>query len=401
MGKNRTLLFVMGHWSLVNAALLRALREQMPEWEVIRVDLLETFRRDRRAMPSVLGDVPFIAWNWMLGGGYDRTNFLFSPATSRAINRLARRFVEQYRPDITLQTTTRFNAATGVVPHFTMIDTTLASIRAAYRGFYGSSDRALALLDAFQRQVYAASTAVFAMGGYVRESLVADYGVPPERAFVVGAGPNIVLGQRSPVVGSKKILFVGSNWVRKGGPTLLEAFRRIRGKHPEAILNIVGPSPVTDEPGVNPIGRVPFDRLHHYYTEARLLALPTVFEAFGNTFVEALHFGVPIVATSIGAISEMVHDGVNGFTVRPGDVDALASALDRLLESDELALRFGEASYRLASGFTWQRTASLMRDEMLRLGDTTRRPEPEAPAPVAGALSTLNLNVSVNLNVSG
>jgi glycosyltransferase involved in cell wall biosynthesis len=370
MSKKRLLLFVMGKWSFVNAVLLTTLREQMPDWEVSSVDLLDAFKGDKVAMACSLVDIPFLARHSILGGGgYDKTNVLYFPATSRAINRIAQRLVERHRPDITLQTTTRFNAATGIVPHFTMVDITLALVRQSYRDLYNSTERALNLLDDFQRQVYTESTGVFTMGKYVRDSLVSDYGVQPERAVAVGAGPNIVLGQRSRVVGSQQILYVGSNWARKGGPTLLEAFRRVRHKHPGATLNLIGPSPVIKEAGVNAIGRVPFDQLHRYYTQTRFLALPTTLEAFGNTFVEALHFGVPIVATRIGAIPEMVHDGINGYTVQPGNVEALANALDRLLESDELAARFGEASYRLAPNFTWARTTSLMCDSMLRLAN--------------------------------
>jgi glycosyltransferase involved in cell wall biosynthesis len=367
MSAKRILLFVMGGWSHTNAALSTALQRQMPGWEIKTVDLLQEFKRDKRALLCSLLDVPFLAWHAARGGGFHMADTLCAPATSEAVNRVASRLTEAYQPAFTLQTTARFNAATSLVPHFTVVDVTIASVRKSYRTLLGMSERSLDLLSDLEAAAYADSSAVFAFGDYVRRSLVRDYGVPPHRAFAIGAGPNIVLGERSRVVGSQNILFVGTDWVRKGGPGLLEAFRALRARHPQAVLNIVGSSPPIDEPGVNVVGRVPREQLHCYFSDARLFALPSMLDVFGIACVEALHFGLPIVASAIGAIPEMVREGINGFTVQPGDTGRLSSALDALLSSDEMALRFGEASHRLARQFTWLRAAGIMRDEIFRL----------------------------------
>ena len=66
------------------------------------------------------------------------------------------------------------------------------------------------------------------------------------------------------------------------------------------------------ELGVKVVGRVPREDLHRHFSQARVFALPTLLEAFGIVFVEALHFGLPIIGTTIGAVPEMVEDGVNG-----------------------------------------------------------------------------------------
>jgi glycosyltransferase involved in cell wall biosynthesis len=359
----------MGSWSHTNAAISAALQRQLPRWEVRTVDLLDRFKRDKLLLLSSALDIPYLALHAARCGGYDKTNILYAPNTARAFNRLAHKAVEEHRPELTLQTTTRFNAATGKVPHFTVTDITLGAGRQNYRKLYHANEAALALLDNFQRKVFGASTGVFALGEYVRRSLIDDYQVPPQRAFAIGAGPNIVLGERSQVVANKKVLFVGSDWVRKGGPQLLEAFLKIRPKHPDAVLEIVGVTPEVSVPGVSIIGRVPREQLHHYLSDARIFALPSVLEAFGIAFVEALHFGLPIVASSVGAIPEVVRDGVNGFLVAPGDSGAMAEALDKLLSSDDLAMKYGEASYQLARRFTWTRAGSIIRDEMFKLAN--------------------------------
>lgn len=388
MNKKRILLFTMGNWSHSNEALVKALHDRSPDWEIHTIDLLQQFRQRKHALLFCMLDIPVLLWRALLDGGFDKTNILYAPFTSRYINRLARSLVREHKPDFTLQTTTRFNACNTGVPHFTIIDITVAAGRPSYRNLFHSSEHALNMLDSFQHKVYACSTGVFSMGGYVRDSLVSDYQVPPYRAHSIGAGPNIDLGHRSDVTASRKILFVGTDWQRKGGPDLLAAFRKVRQNHQDATLEIIGCNPDINEGGVRVVGRVPRHELHNYFSTARMFALPTVHEAFGIVFVEALHFGLPIVATSIGAIPEMVRHGVNGYRVKPGDVEALANALDQLLSDDELADAFGEASYEHAIKFSWDAAAEVLVDKINELIEHDkpkstpghRRPEHRQPA---------------------
>lgn len=395
MKKKCILMFTMGKWSYSNAAIVDALQDKLPQYDIRVVDLMQQFKREKRALLAALLDLPTLAWQILLDGGLDKNNILYAPTTSRLINRMAYRMVQEQKPDFTIQTTTRFNASTGLVPHFTVIDMTVAATRQSSRDLFSSSERALDRLHNFQQQVYSSSTGVFAMGRYVRDSLAWDYLIAPHRAITIGAGPNIVLGQRSPLLGSYKVLFVGTDWVRKGGPTLLASFRLLRKKHPQATLDIVGCRPDINEPGVNIIGPVARENLHKHFTAARVFALPTVHEAFGIAFVEALHFGLPIVATGINAIPEIVEDGINGCTIQPGDVEGLTYALDQILSSDEIALTFGSASYERARHFTWDRVSRILSENILQLS----RPTSEA-VQYDGHIKALAENTSGSLQGS-
>lgn len=399
LSKKRVLLFTMGSWSHSNDALVKALREYSPNWDIHTVDLLQQFKAHKRGFFYSLMDMPGLLWQAIRDRGFDKASLLYAPATSAFINRLACKNVREFKPDFTLQTTTRFDACNTGVPHFTIIDITVASARQSYRNLFNSSEEALNILDNFQQKVYTQSTGVFSMGGYVRDSVVTDYQVAPYRAFSIGAGPNIKLGPRSNVVNSRKILFVGTDWIRKGGPDLLDAFRRIRDKHPDAELDIIGCAPDIQEAGVNVVGRVERDDIHHYMSQARMFVLPTIHEAFGIVLVEALHFGLPIISTTVGAIPEMVLHDINGYRVQPGDVDALAKAMDELLSSDELADKFSEASYQHATNFSWEASAETLVDKINMLLDYDRlqsriRPpdHPETgimqqPAPITGRMA--------------
>lgn len=396
MNKKRVLLFTMGSWSHSNDALVRALHERSPNWEIHIIDLLQQFKAHRRGLLYSLLDMPALMLQAIRDRGFDKTSLLYAPATARFINRLACKFVREYKPDFTLQTTTRFNACNTGVPHFTIIDITVASARQSYRNLFKSSEQALNILDSFQQRVYTQSNGVFSMGGYVRDSVVTDYQVAPYRAFSIGAGPNIKLGPRSDVLNSRQILFVGTDWRRKGGPDLITAFRRIRDRHPDAVLNIVGCNPGVQEPGVNIIGRVPRDEIHRYMSQARMFVLPTIHEAFGIVLVEALHSGLPIISTTVGAVPEMVMHETNGYLIQPGDVEALANAMDELLSNDALAERFAEASYQHAANFSWEAAAETLVEKINMLLDYDRlqsKHQPPAhsdlrmaqqPSPLAG-----------------
>jgi glycosyltransferase involved in cell wall biosynthesis len=79
---------------------------------------------------------------------------------------------------------------------------------------------------------------------------------------------------------------------------------------------------------------------------ARLFALPSYFEGLPMSVLEAMAAGLPVLATAVGGIPEAVADGVEGFLVEPGDIDALAARLAQLLQDDALARRMGEAARR-------------------------------------------------------
>jgi glycosyltransferase involved in cell wall biosynthesis len=83
----------------------------------------------------------------------------------------------------------------------------------------------------------------------------------------------------------------------------------------------------------------------------RVYVQPSYQEGMPNSVLEAMAAGLPIVATRVSGNVDLVHDGENGFLVPPGDKDALAQAIRRLLEDPELASRMGERSRQLAAEF--------------------------------------------------
>lgn len=214
-----------------------------------------------------------------------------------------------------------------------------------------------------ERAVYRNAAAIFAMSEFVRASLLDDYGVDPARVRVVGAGPNVVPGPLDQDLPRERtILFVGRQFVPKGGPELLDAFAEVRRDHPGVKLAIVSSSaPARLPDGATFHGLLGKEALSRLYATAAVFALPTLREAFGLSFLEAMSFGLPVVASRIEAIPEIVSDGETGLLVPPRDAAALARALSELLADPVRARRMGAAGRaRALRRFGWDRVAARM-----------------------------------------
>jgi glycosyltransferase involved in cell wall biosynthesis len=108
------------------------------------------------------------------------------------------------------------------------------------------------------------------------------------------------------------------------------------------------------------IGR---DELPSLYRSSGMLVLPSVWEEpFGIPLVEAMASGLPVVATRVGGIPEIVEHGVTGLLVPPDDPDALAGAIAELLVDPSRARELGEAGRRRAEErFSWETVAERLR----------------------------------------
>jgi glycosyltransferase involved in cell wall biosynthesis len=236
-----------------------------------------------------------------------------------------------------------------------------------------SLDEARAAI-AWQKSLFLGAAAIFTFSDYIRRSFLTDYALDPERVITVGSGPNLPLDRiprtRLHREGSKAptILFVGRDFEHKGGPVMLEAFRLVRERLPDARLLIVGPSSLSlAEPGVESLGFLrkdapaDFERLMQAYAAADVFCLPTRYESFGIAFVEAMWFGLPVVAPAQWAIPEIVEHGTTGFLVDREAATTYASRLLELLEEPSRAREMGgRGRERAESRFSWDHVAVRM-----------------------------------------
>ena len=259
----------------------------------------------------------------------------------------------------TFQTQSMFDASVPGTPHFIYTDHThLENLKYPAWTCSTALSRNWAQLE---RSAFHNASMVFTMSENISRSLVEEYGCPGEKVACVYAGSNVSAEAAEPIDSArfraKNILFVGIEWERKGGPVLLEAFRRVRRAHPDATLTIVGCSPKVGQPGVEVVGRLPLAEVARYYRSASIFCLPTLNEPFGLVLLEAFSYGLPIVATRIGAIPEIVEDGESGYLVRPQSTDELADRLIMLLGDPARCEHFGtRGRQRVRERYSWGET---------------------------------------------
>jgi glycosyltransferase involved in cell wall biosynthesis len=195
---------------------------------------------------------------------------------------------------------------------------------------------------------------------WARQGLINEFGINPEKVTVIP--PGVDLQQWKPLNREEKtgkpirILFVGGDFRRKGGQLLLEAFHRLRDiapvspvrDHPVE-LHIVTHAPVPEEPGVfvhtglQPNSMV----LKTLYFTSHIFCLPTLGDCLPMALAEAAASGLPLISTRMAAIPEIVRMGETGLLIPPGDVNALAIAMRRLLLDDHLRRQLGENAHHL------------------------------------------------------
>ncbi|MEM1436665.1 MAG: glycosyltransferase family 4 protein [Pseudomonadota bacterium] len=227
-----------------------------------------------------------------------------------------------------------------------------------------------------ERRIYHANRGVFVFSEFVKRSLVHDYGVDPERVTVVHSGVSIEETELSdqPAPGKferPKVLFIGRDFERKGGPEVLAAFAEVKKQIPDATLVIAGCSPKIAQPDVRVLGFIDQrtienqQRILNLYREASLYVMPSHFEPFGIPFCEAMLFHTPCIGTETNAIPEMVKNDVTGYVVPVGNVEALRDRMLQVLSNPAAARTMGSAGYEFArERFLWRCVAAKMKQRM-------------------------------------
>ncbi|HGE71716.1 TPA: glycosyltransferase family 1 protein [Candidatus Poribacteria bacterium] len=139
-----------------------------------------------------------------------------------------------------------------------------------------------------------------------------------------------------------RVLFVGGNMQRKGIRTLIRAAPFIIKKLPETAFLIVGEDPaiplykkMAHRLGVgeyfNFLGWKSQEELITIYAQSDVFVMPSIFEAFGLVFLEAMASGLPVIGTRVGGIPEIIENNKNGLLLPPEDTFSLAEAIVKLI----------------------------------------------------------------------
>lgn len=162
-----------------------------------------------------------------------------------------------------------------------------------------------------------------------------------------------------------KILHVGRFDIPKNHAGLLEAFRLLRQSHPECRLRLVGDGDLradmealAREKGIDDV--VEFcgmqSNVYPYLHEADIFTLPSIYEGNPMTIIEAMGTGLPIVASRVGGIPDMISDGESGLLVEP-EPQSICDGLARMAEDSALRRRLGENAKAQSQRFSAEQMA--------------------------------------------
>jgi glycosyltransferase involved in cell wall biosynthesis len=376
--RTRILFFRQGSFSHINDRVAGWLREQFPDRELVEIDVLQEVIKPARAVvwrgaaTALLTYLPRIARGRQdFRDLYYKTAYIF-----HAVRRLVAEKYSGLAPSclFSLQTQSLYDAGIDGLPHFVYSDHThLANL--CYPGATRDALASARWIE-LERELYRRARRNLVMSGFVRQSLVEDYGCDPAAISFVGAAPNLPPPNSPPDndnYSNRTILFVGIGWERKGGPVLIEAFERVLEKIPDARLIIAGSSPEVRLRNVDVVGRVPLPEVSRLLRRCSVLALPSWREPQGVNVIEALMQGIPVVATNIGALPEMVQDKKTGRIVPAGDAPALSSALIDLLSDPALCRQYGQAAWddaraRYSSSVVSRRMGEAIRSALAESG---------------------------------
>jgi glycosyltransferase involved in cell wall biosynthesis len=203
--------------------------------------------------------------------------------------------------------------------------------------------------------VYRSARLLAPWSNWAKASMMRDYGVPEEKIVVVPPGvdveqwappqPGVREASLKATIGLPRILFVGGDFARKGGPLLLAWFERYGQGRSE--LHIVTRTPPANQkplPGLylhtNLEANDP--KLMRLYQESHLFVLPTLADCFGVASIEAMATGLPVITTNVGGVPDIVEEGQQGFLIAPKDDEALDQRLALLLGNAALRQEMGE-----------------------------------------------------------
>lgn len=204
---------------------------------------------------------------------------------------------------------------------------------------------------------------VVAVSGPVRRSL-RRFGIPEDRIRVIPNGvdirrfsPAFIHAQTAPTHDGPVVGFVGRLSEEKGIDTLLRAMPGVLRRCPKMVLLIVGDGPSRTRlealaAALGVMGSVRFlgrrDDIETVYIQLDVLVLPSRNEGVPMTVLEAMAAGVPVLATRVGGLPEVVREGHTGVLVEPNSVAAIEQGLMTLLTAPDLRVQMGLQARRLA-----------------------------------------------------
>jgi glycosyltransferase involved in cell wall biosynthesis len=291
------------------------------------------------------GRMPFLRSNWTLLSSLRAREMVVAALRSQPLDALF------FHTQVTALFARHLMKAIPTVVSMDATPLAFDSIGLPYNHAPSSHRHIEAIKNAMNRRTFRLAKNLVTWNQWGKESLVRDYGVSGAKVVVIPPGIDLDRWHfpRKTHAGPVRLLFVGGDFKRKGGETLIKAFRQELMKQCE--LDIV----TRDEVDTGGLTGVRVHRLSPnsrelmaLYGAADIFVFPTLGDSLPLAIMEAMASSLPVITTSVGAIREQVEDGVTGFLIEPGDGQMLAERTLSLVANEDLRRTMGAAGRRAA-----------------------------------------------------
>jgi glycosyltransferase involved in cell wall biosynthesis len=221
--------------------------------------------------------------------------------------------------------------------------------------------------------LYKNSSLIFTTNNNVIRSLINDYGIERNKMLKMGYGLTFdEVPDFKKKYDGKTILFIGYDFKRKGGYTLLEAFKGVRNEIPASKLIIIGPNKAIyniKQEGVEFLGPIKDrEEIKKYYKNSSIFVMPSICEPFGLVMLEAMAYKLPCIGANVDAMKEIIDENETGFLVKPFDIKSLTTKILKILKDKHLNAAMGEqARNKLINGFSWDNAGNLVDQKLEEL----------------------------------
>jgi glycosyltransferase involved in cell wall biosynthesis len=302
-----------------------------------------------------------------------------------------------HRPDVIFSPSTLpLSYLETDLPTCICADAPFSAMREYYTSFSRLGRKQIDLSERLERAVLERVALAVYPSRWAADSAISHYGLSEEKVAVIPFGANAGQDNQLETVQSwiaerpsdeLRLLFVGLEWKRKGGPIVMDAVRWLEKHGFKVRLDIVGCVPFASTDSIRVHGRLRASQpeearqLAELFQQSHFLFVPSRAEAYGMAFCEANAFGLPAIATATGGISEIVRTGVNGL--------ALPLEADGADYGAVIAEAFAPATYRRLALSSFQEFATrlnwrthceqFLRELRDRLAPPSREPASRPP----------------------